>query len=67
MKALYDNIGNGKYRCNICGKEIYWVGKGYGILSHARKHVREGKAVEKHVQSTRCYNGYDIEFYIKEV
>ena len=67
MKLLYTNIGDGKYRCNICGREISWLGKGYGVLSHARKHVREGKAIEKHIQSRRSYSGYDIVFYIKEV
>jgi len=53
--------------CRICGRRIWAVGNGtYGARSHARKHVREGKAVEVHVQSPRCYNGYDIVFFVKK-
>jgi len=65
MKPLYRE--EGKFAiCQICGREIYRFGTGYGLVSHARKHVREGLAIEEHTPSTRCYNGYDTVFFIKE-
>lgn len=65
-KKLYD-IDGAYAVCRVCGKRIYRFGMGSrGVVSHARKHVREGKAVEARYQSPRCYNGYDVEFYVKE-
>jgi len=64
---LYERLETGMDRCRICGKTLYSFGKGYyGIISHARKHVREGKAKELHLQSKRCYAGYDVVFVLVE-
>lgn len=56
-----------KVRCRICGKEMWDVGYGsMGVVSHARKHVRQGEAIEVRKPSPRCYAGYDVFFYVKE-
>lgn len=61
---LYKYVDNYTKKCQICGKEIKFDPHGYGAKSHARKHIREGKAKEIRIPSTRCYAGYDIEFII---
>ena len=65
MDKLFKTLENRTSKCNICGIEIKFNPNNYGIKSHARKHIREGKAREIHTQSTRCYAGYDIEFLIE--
>lgn len=52
--------------CQLCGKRIYKFGKGsYGIESHARKHMCEGKIFFKRYQSPRSYAGVDVRYLIK--
>jgi len=63
---LYEPAGERyKVRCRLCGKEMWDVGYGsMGVVSHARKHVRQGEAIEVRKPSPRCYAGYDVYFYI---
>ena len=68
MNPLYEMLPNGQKRCVVCGKIIFWAGVNgtFATKSHARKHVREGKAIEVHVPSSRSYAGFEIDFDVVE-
>ena len=61
-KGIY--LVEGRYVvCKICGKRMYRYGRGgMAMLSHGRKHVREGRAVEIALPSPRSVGGKDILF-----
>lgn len=65
-KSLFEETTNYDKKCRLCGKVINHHVYGYSTTKHGRMHVRRGEAKEIHVQSSRCYAGYDVDFVIME-
>jgi len=55
-----------KVRCRICGKEMQDVGMLVVAVTHARKHVRKGRAIEVWRPTSRYCAGHEVLFYVKE-
>ena len=59
---LYLQVGR-SIICRVCGKVVYYAGRGRD--SHAKKHIREGKAYSKFIHGAMGVSGH-IEYYVKE-